>query len=111
VRWLLALATLAVTGEARSPQLAAVPTIGGSGHGGIVATYWNGLLAPAGTSVGVIPQLNAVFNDGLASPDVRSALIKLGSTPASGTVEEFAFIAAEAQRRETVACEANIKIE
>jgi tripartite-type tricarboxylate transporter receptor subunit TctC len=83
-----------------------------SGHGGIEATYWNGLLAPAGTQPAIVARLNAAVNDALGLPEVRAALLKLGSNPAGGTTEEFAaFIAAEAQRWGTVVREANIKVE
>jgi len=106
------LRALGVTGEARSPQLPDVPTMDESGHGGIEATYWNGLLAPAGTQPAIVARLNAAVNDALGLPEVRAALLKLGSNPAGGTTEEFAaFIAAEAQRWGTVVREANIKVE
>ena len=68
------LRALAVTGEARSAQLPDVPTMDESGHGGIEATYWNGMLAPAGTPPAVVARLNAVVNEALALPEVRAAL-------------------------------------
>ena len=37
-----------------------------SGYGGIDATYWNGLLAPAGTPPAVVARLNAAVNQALA---------------------------------------------
>ena len=52
-----------------------------SGYGGIEATYWNGLLAPAGTPAAVVARLNAAVNQALAVPEVRAALQKLGSDP------------------------------
>jgi tripartite-type tricarboxylate transporter receptor subunit TctC len=106
------LRALAVTGDAPSPQLPAVPTMEQSGYGSIVATYWNGLLAPAGTPPAVVGRLNTAVNQALATPDVRSALQKLGSDPKSGTAQVFAaFIAAETERWGQVVRAANIKVD
>ncbi len=103
---------LAVTGDARSPQLPDVPTMEQSGYGSIAATYWNGLLAPAGTPAAVVARLNAAVNQALAGPEVRAALSKLGSDPKSETPQAFAgFIAAEAERWGKVVRDANIKVE
>jgi tripartite-type tricarboxylate transporter receptor subunit TctC len=106
------LRALAVTGDARSPELPGVPTMDESGYGSIVATYWNGLLAPAGTPAAIVERLNGAINAALGTVEVRAALIKLGSTPRSASAQEFAaFIAAEAERWGAVARQANIKVD
>jgi tripartite-type tricarboxylate transporter receptor subunit TctC len=106
------LRAIAVTGKARSPQLPDVATMEESGYGGIAATYWNGMLAPAGTPAAIIGQLNGVINQALATPEVSTALKKLGSNPKMGTPQEFAaFIAEETQRWGQVVRDANIKVE
>ena len=106
------LRALAVTGEARNPPLADVPTMTESGFGGIEATYWNGLLAPAGTPPAIVARLNSLVNKALGLPEVRAALLKLGSVPKTGTPEEFAaFIAAESKLWSQVVRDANIKAE
>ena len=106
------LRALAVTGDARVRQLPDVPTMEQSGFGGIAATYWNGLLAPAGTPPAIVVRLNTAVNQALAAPEVRAALTKLGSDPKSGTSQEFsAFIAEEVQRWGKVVRDANIKVE
>jgi len=106
------LRALAVTGDARSPQLPDVPTMRESGYGGIEATYWNGMLAPAGTPAAVVTRLNAEMNTALALPEVRAALVKLGSNPRTGTPQDFAaFIAAEKERWGKVVRDANIKVD
>jgi len=105
------LKALAVTGDARSPQLPDVPTMQQSGYGGIAATYWNGMLAPAGTPAAIVARLNAAVNQAVATPEVSTALRKLGSDPKTGTSQEFAaFIAAEVQRWGKVVRDANIKV-
>ncbi len=106
------LRALAVTGDARSPQLPNVPTMEQSGYGSIVATYWNGLLAPARTPPDIVAKLNATVNQALAAREVRSALQKLGSDPKTATAQAFAaFIAAETQRWGKVVRDANIKVD
>jgi tripartite-type tricarboxylate transporter receptor subunit TctC len=83
-----------------------------SGYGGIAATYWNGLLAPAGPPPAVVARLNATVNQALAMPEVRAALVKLGSDPKTATPQEFsAFIAAESERWGKVVRDANIKVD
>jgi tripartite-type tricarboxylate transporter receptor subunit TctC len=106
------LRAIAVTGDGRSPQLPDVATMDESGYGGIAATYWNGMFAPAGTPAAVVARLNAVVNRALVTSEVRSALQKLGSDPKTGTPQEFAaFIALEAERWGKVVRDANIRID
>jgi tripartite-type tricarboxylate transporter receptor subunit TctC len=106
------LRALAVTGTGRNPQLPAVPTMRESGYPGIEATYWNGLLAPAGTPAAVVSRLNATVNGAVATADVSAALRKLGSEPKTGSAQEFAaFIAAEVRRWGKVVRDASIKVE
>ena len=105
------LKALAVTGDARAARLPEVPTMAQSGYGGIAATYWNGLLAPAGTPAAIVARLNAAVNQAVATPELSAALRKLGSDPKTGTSQEFAaFIAAEVQRWGKVVRAANIKV-
>jgi len=86
--------------------------MGQSGYGGIAATYWNGIFAPAGTPAAVIARLNVTVNQALATPEVRAALQKLGSDPKTGTPQEFTtFIAAESERWGKVVRDANIRVE
>jgi tripartite-type tricarboxylate transporter receptor subunit TctC len=106
------LRALAVTGDARNPQLPDVATMEEGGYGGIAATYWNGMLAPAGTPAAVVARLNAAVNQALATPEVRAALVKLGSAPRTATPQEFAtFIATESERWGKVVRDANIKVD
>ncbi|HZO47736.1 MAG TPA: tripartite tricarboxylate transporter substrate binding protein [Xanthobacteraceae bacterium] len=106
------LRAIAVTGDARSPQLPDVATMRESGFGEIEATYWNGLFAPAGTPLALVERLNAAVNQALAVPEVHAALKKLGSDPKTGTSQEYAaFIAQEVQRWGKVVRDANIKVD
>ncbi len=106
------LKAIAVTGDARAAKLPDVPTMAQSGYAGIAATYWNGLLAPAGTPAAIVARLNAAVKQAVATPEVSAALRKLGSDPKTGTAQEFAaFIAAEVQRWGKVVRDANIKVD
>jgi tripartite-type tricarboxylate transporter receptor subunit TctC len=105
-----ALRAIALTSESRSEQFPNLPTVLESGLNGFVATYWNGVLAPAGTPADVVNKLNTVINDGLKSAEMQASLRKLGAEPKSASPQEFgAFLTAEAQKWAAVAKTANIK--
>jgi tripartite-type tricarboxylate transporter receptor subunit TctC len=106
------LRALALTTIARDPLYPDLPTMAESGLSGFEATYWNGVLAPAGTPAGVIDRLNAAANDGLITAEMQATLRRLGATPKSDTARNFAeFLVAEAAKWATVARAADIKVE
>jgi tripartite-type tricarboxylate transporter receptor subunit TctC len=106
------LRALAVTSDGRSDRVPTLPTMAESGYPAIVAVYWNGMLAPAGTPPAVVDRLNGAINKALASPGLRAALLKLGSEPRPGTAQDFAaFIAVEARRWATIAQATKIKVD
>ncbi len=106
------LRALALASESRHPKLPGLPTMVESGLPGFVATYWNGLLAPAGTPANIVARLNAAVNDGLKSPDLQATLARLGAEPKGGSPREFAaFIADEAQKWAAVAKAADVKVD
>jgi tripartite-type tricarboxylate transporter receptor subunit TctC len=93
------LKALAVAGAKRWPELPSVPTFIETGY--LKETYDSvfGFAAPAGTPQPIIEQLNKAINEGLAMPDVKEGLAKLGIEPNPHTVKEFAdYIATEAPR-------------
>ena len=106
------LRALALTTEARDPQYPDWPTAAESGLNGFVATYWNGVLAPAGTPASVIARLNATVNEGLRSEEMRATLRKLGADTKIMSPAEFsAFMLAEQRKWSDVARAASIKVE
>jgi len=106
------LRALAVTSDARDQQVPDLPTMAETGFPSVVANYWNGVLAPAGTPAGIVARLNAALNEALKSPELRSSLTALGAEPQGGSAEEFAaFIALEARKWAIVAKEAKIKVD
>ncbi len=75
------LRALAVTTPKRIPQLPDVPTMVESGFPNFVSTSWTGLLAPAHTPRPVIAKLNAAINEGLKTPELKTALERLSNEP------------------------------
>jgi len=83
------LRALATTSAKRISELPDLPTMAESGFPGFVSTSWTGLLAPVRTPRVVIDRLNAQINEGLDSPQLRSALATLSNQPLGGTPQDF----------------------
>jgi tripartite-type tricarboxylate transporter receptor subunit TctC len=86
------LKALAVTSEARWPELPDTPTMKVVGF---PKEIWFGLLAPAGTATAIIDKLNQAVNESLKSAEVRASLAKLGMEAKIGTAQDFASALAE----------------
>jgi tripartite-type tricarboxylate transporter receptor subunit TctC len=103
---------LAVTSQARWPELPQTPTMNEVGIFGFPSEVLFGLLAPAGTPVAIIQQLNRAINEGLQSAEVRSSLDAVGVEARIGTAQEFAAALAEQAREwKAVIDETGIKVE
>ena len=106
------LRALAIASEQRSALLPAVPTMGESGWPSIIATAWNGVVAPAGTPRNIIDTLNAEIGRSLQTPDIRDRFAAIGMEAIGGTPEAFgAFMQAETAKWARVIKAANIKVE
>ena len=103
---------LVVASSTRSPLLPGVPTTAESGYPKIVASFWSGLLAPAGTPAGIVGKLNGTVNEILKSTEAQAALARLGAEAKIGAPQDFAaFIAAETPRWAAIANETGIKVD
>jgi tripartite-type tricarboxylate transporter receptor subunit TctC len=103
---------LAVSGDARSPSLPNVPTMGEAGFPAYKAVSWFGLLAPAGTPPAIVDKLGAAVNQAVNDPEVASALRAQGIVPKSNRPAEFAaFIAEQLDLHRKLADEAGLKFE
>jgi tripartite-type tricarboxylate transporter receptor subunit TctC len=103
---------LAVAVAARSPLLPEVPTTAESGYPKLIASFWSGLLAPAGTPAPIVAKLNAAVNDILKSKEAQTGLERLNAEAKIGSPQDFAaFIAAEAPRWAAIASETGIKVD
>jgi tripartite-type tricarboxylate transporter receptor subunit TctC len=90
------LIALAVTGKTRHPKLAEIATMVEAGVPDFSASFWTGILAPAGTPVAIVNKLNAAINSGIASPELRAMLTNISAEPTLQTPQEFgAFIESE----------------
>jgi tripartite-type tricarboxylate transporter receptor subunit TctC len=106
------LRALAVCTEARSPLLPNVPTTAESGYPKILASFWSGLLAPAGTPTEIVAKLNGAVNEILKSKEAQAGLARVGAEARIGSPQDFAaFIAAEAPRWADIANATGIKVE
>ena len=84
------LKALAMGSVLRSPLLPSVPTVAESGAPGYEAGNWYGILAPHGTSKGIVTLLNGKMGAALRTQDIVSWLEKLAFVPAPSTPGQFA---------------------
>ena len=106
------LKALAVTASRRHPALPDVPTMMESGIANYNATFWTGILAPAGTSPAIIKTLNDTINTGLSNASVRETIERTGAAASTLSPSEFkAFIAAEHNKWKDAVQLAGIKAE
>jgi tripartite-type tricarboxylate transporter receptor subunit TctC len=106
------LRALAVATEARSPLLPSVPTTAESGYPKLLASFWSGLLAPAGTPPGIVEKLNVAVNEILKSKEAQAGLARLSAEAKIGSPQDFAaFIAVEAPRWAAIANATGIKVD
>jgi tripartite-type tricarboxylate transporter receptor subunit TctC len=93
------LKALAVTSAVRIAQLPDTPTMVESGYPAMVADFWTGVLAPAGTPAALVQRLNAEINQGIGASELGTVLTNMSAAPKPGTPADFAaFIAAEVPR-------------
>jgi tripartite-type tricarboxylate transporter receptor subunit TctC len=75
-------------------------------------TQWTGLFAPAGTDAAIVRKLNGAINEGLRSPELKSALAKVGNVPIGGSPEALAqLVVAENQKWAPIVRALNLKAE
>lgn len=84
------LRAIATAGPARMSLLPDVPTIAESGLPGFEAVLHYGLMAPAGTPVGVIARLNEELRRAVDDPDVNARILADGGDPLPSTSQEYA---------------------
>jgi tripartite-type tricarboxylate transporter receptor subunit TctC len=103
---------LAICTEARSKLLPDVPTTAETGYPTLLASFWSGFLAPAGTPQAIVERLNAAINDVLRSSEAQAGLARLSAEAKIGTPQDFArFIATETPRWAEIAKATNIHVD
>ncbi len=87
---------LAVTGRARSPLFAELPTVAEAGLPGYDCELHYGIVAPAGVPRPIVEKLNAALRGALIQPDVAQRFAALGAEVSSSAPDAYAAdIAAE----------------
>ena len=82
----------------RFSKLPDVPTTAEAGYPKLLAPFWLGVVAPAGTPPDIVDKLNAAFRDSLAPPETRARLANLGAEIKIGTPAEFGKLLADELR-------------
>ena len=80
---------LAVTSRNRDPSLPDVPSLHEAGVKNYDATFWFGLLAPAGTPPPIINRLNKLLRETLADAEIARISRAQGLNPAPSTPQEY----------------------
>ncbi|MBU3620528.1 tripartite tricarboxylate transporter substrate binding protein [Polynucleobacter sp. CS-Odin-A6] len=104
---------LAVTTAKRISMLPDVPTTAESGMPALEVSSTFGVLAPVGTPMPIIDQLNSAIAKLLVNPEVKEAFLKQGVYAATPTKpkQSAELLAGEVKRWEKVIKEADIKAE
>lgn len=90
---------LAVTSRERDPSLPDVPSMREAGLPGYDATFWFGVVAPAGTPAPIIKRLNTVLSDVLKEPNLVQTTRRQGLNPAPSSPEQLATLIKDEMQR------------
>ena len=105
------LRALAVTSDARWPELPDVPTMNESGFADFPAYQWFLVLAPANTSAAVIDKLSTAIDDGSKSSGIQLQLGKLGTEPRIQSHQDLVkLMAREAKQWNATVSSAKVKL-
>ena len=106
------LRALAVTTNARIPQLPNVPTLSEAGVTGYEASVWLALLAPANTPADIVNKLNQEIAKVMANPETKKALYDAGVEASYAPPEVMSkYMALEYDRWGKVIKDANVTIQ
>ena len=106
------LRALAVTTNARIPQLPNVPTLSEAGVTGYEASVWLALLAPANTPTDIVNKLNQEIAKVMANPETKKALYDAGVEASYAPPEVMSkYMALEYDRWGKVIKDANVTIQ
>ena len=81
---------IAVTSVKRDPALPDVPSLSEAGVKGYDASFWFGLLAPAGTPPAIVNRLNRAMREALTDPQIVQPVQNQGLNPEPSSPQEYA---------------------
>jgi tripartite-type tricarboxylate transporter receptor subunit TctC len=103
---------LAVSGTRRDPDFPNVPTMEEAGVKGFNVTWWQGVVAPAGTPAPVIARLNAAVQEALKSPELQAKARGLTLVTAPSTPEQMGtLMREEIAKYQKIVKDANIPLQ
>ena len=102
---------LASTGATRWRDLPAVPTAIEAGYPEFTATFWNGLVAPAGLPGGILERLTGLMQAAAVAPATRNLLLSQGEVMVLGPEAFRARIATDIARNAEVIKAAGIEMQ
>jgi tripartite-type tricarboxylate transporter receptor subunit TctC len=105
------LTPLASTGATRWRDLPEVPTAVEAGYADFIATFWNGLVAPANTPPPIIDRLLQAVTEAVAAPATRRLLLAQGDVMVLDPLSFRARIAEEIERNAAVIRSAGIEMQ
>jgi len=102
---------LAQSGEARSPSMPDLPTIGEAGYKGVALESWYAAFAPRGTPAEIVARLNAEMDKAVGDKAMKEAFLKSATDPVGGTPEKLIAAArADSEKYARLVRELNIKL-
>lgn len=106
------LRAIALLGQSRSNLMPELPTAVEAGYPTLIADFWSGVVAPAGTPRPIVTQLANAISTGMMDPNVVEQLKVLGTEPQKLTVDEFsAFVKSESQKWQQIARSSGVQPE
>ena len=93
------LRALAVTGGKRVEAFPDAPPLTEAGGPDVQMWIWNGILAPARTPATVVTRLNTAIVQAARSPELIAGMAAQGTSPTTGTPQDFARFIREEQAR------------
>ncbi len=106
------LRAIAVSGNRRLPSLPDVPTFAEAGVADLAVSFWQGVLAPAGTPQAIVDKLAAEISRIMTLPDIKEKVTSMGVETFVLSPEQFgARMRADTVRYAEVIKKRNIKID
>jgi tripartite-type tricarboxylate transporter receptor subunit TctC len=104
------LRALAVTGDARNPDLPDVPTMAESGFPQLTIRFWMGIWGPPRLPAAIVEKLNGAAAEALKVPEVAAGMKRAGFEPMTTSASAVAaFVAAESPKWLEVAKTSGVK--